>query len=112
MSYSSGRIKVLIVDDSATIRELFSSLLAADPDIEVVAAADDPYDAREKIKRYNPDVLTLDVEMPKMDGLSFLEKIMALRPMPVVMASTLTARGADVTLRALELGAVDYITKP
>lgn len=112
MSCSSGRIKVLIVDDSATIRELFSGLLASDPEIEVVDTADDPYDAREKIKRHNPDVLTLDVEMPKMDGLSFLEKIMALRPMPVVMASTLTARGADVTLRALELGAVDYITKP
>ncbi|MBY0406504.1 MAG: chemotaxis response regulator protein-glutamate methylesterase, partial [Rickettsiales bacterium] len=74
--------------------------------------ADDPFDAREKIKRHNPDVITLDVEMPKMDGISFLEKIMTLRPMPVVMASTLTSRGAEVTLRALELGAVDYICKP
>ncbi len=112
MSYSKGKIKVLIVDDSPTIQGLFSRLLGADPDIEVVATAEDPYDAREKIKLYNPDVLTLDIEMPKMDGISFLKKIMTLRPMPVVMASTLTAKGADITLQALELGAVDYITKP
>lgn len=106
------KIKVLIVDDSATIREMFAAMLSSDPEIEVVDMAGDPYEAREKIKRHNPDVLTLDVEMPKMDGLSFLEKIMALRPMPVVMASTLTSQGAEVTLRALEIGAVDYICKP
>ena len=107
-----SKIKVLIVDDSPTIQEMFRTMLSADPAIEVVAIANDPYEAREKIKQYNPDVLTLDVEMPKMDGLSFLEKIMTLRPMPVIMASTLTAKGADITLRALEIGAVDYICKP
>lgn len=105
-------IRLIIVDDSRFIRELFSGLLEDEPGIEVVGVAEDPYDAREKIKRLNPDVITLDVEMPKMDGISFLEKIMTLRPMPVVMASTLTKRGADTTLRALELGAVDFITKP
>ena len=108
----SQKIKVLVVDDSKFIRTLFTGLLNEYPDIEVVGSAEDPYDAREKIKTLNPDVLTLDVEMPKMDGISFLEKIMKLRPMPVVMASTLTKEGADVTIRALELGAVDYVTKP
>ncbi len=106
------KTKVIIVDDSLTIRELFSSILSSDPEIEVLATATDPYDAREKIKSLNPDVITLDVEMPKMDGITFLEKIMTLRPMPVVMISTLTQKGADVTFRALELGAVDYIPKP
>ncbi len=106
------KIRVLVVDDSALIRLLLSQILAADPHIEVVATATDPFDAREKIKRYNPDVLTLDVEMPKMDGLTFLQNLMRLRPMPVVMISTLTERGADVTLRALELGAFDFVTKP
>ncbi len=106
------KIKTIIVDDSAVIRELFSEMLADNATIEVVATAEDPYDAREKIKRYNPDVITLDVEMPKMDGISFLEKIMTLRPMPVVMISSLTTKGADITLRALELGAADYIAKP
>jgi two-component system chemotaxis response regulator CheB len=105
-------IRVLIVDDSAFIRKVFSEFLSQDPDIQVVDTAEDPLEAREKIKQHNPDVLTLDIEMPKMDGLSFLEKIMSLRPMPVVMASTLTQRGADVTLKALEMGAVDYIPKP
>lgn len=108
----SQKIKVLVVDDSKFIRTLFTGLLNEYPDIEVVGSAEDPYDAREKIKTLNPDVLTLDVEMPKMDGISFLEKIMKLRPMPVVMASTLTKEGADVTIRALELGAIDYVTKP
>ena len=107
-----AKIRVLIVDDSPAIQGLFSQMLSSDSDIEVVDVASDPFEAREKIKRYNPDVITLDVEMPRMDGLSFLEKIMSLRPMPVVMASTLTAKGADVTMRALEMGAVDYITKP
>lgn len=107
-----NKIKVIIVDDSAVIRSLFSEMLSKNEDIEVVAVAEDPYDAREKIKRYNPDVITLDVEMPKMDGISFLEKIMTLRPMPVIMISSLTTRGADITLQAMEMGAVDYIAKP
>jgi two-component system chemotaxis response regulator CheB len=105
-------ITVLIVDDSALIREIFKEILSAESDIQVLDTACDPYDAREKIKRLNPDVITLDVEMPKMDGLSFLEKVMSLRPMPVIMASTLTQKGAEVTIRALELGAFDYISKP
>lgn len=105
-------ITVLICDDSALIRQMFSELLSSAPDITVVDTANDPLDAREKIKLHNPDVLTLDIEMPKMDGLSFLERIMNLRPMPVVMASTLTQKGADATIRALELGAFDYISKP
>lgn len=107
-----NRIKVLIVDDSALVRKLLTEILDSDPDIEVVGAAADPFIARDKIKQTNPDVLTLDVEMPKMDGLTFLANLMRLRPMPVVMVSTLTEDGADVTLRALELGAVDYISKP
>lgn len=105
-------IKVVIVDDSLFIRQMFSKFLQGDPQIEVVGTAADPFQARELIKQTNPDVITLDVEMPKMDGLSFLEKIMTLRPMPVVMISSLTQRGADTTLRALEIGAVDYIGKP
>jgi two-component system chemotaxis response regulator CheB len=105
-------ITVLIVDDSALIRQMFREMLSSEPDIEVLDTASDPLDAREKIKRLNPDVLTLDIEMPKMDGLSFLEKIMTLRPMPVVMASSLTQKGADATIRALELGAFDYVSKP
>ncbi len=105
-------ITVLIVDDSALIRQMFSELLGSEPDIKVLDTACDPFDAREKIKKLNPDVLTLDIEMPKMDGISFLEKIMALRPMPVIMVSSLTQRGADATLRALEIGAFDTIAKP
>lgn len=105
-------IKVLIIDDSALIRQLMKEILSSDPQIEVVGVAQDPFDAREKIKKLNPDVLTLDVEMPKMDGVTFLRNLMRLRPMPVVMVSTLTDAGADVTLQALELGAVDYVSKP
>ena len=105
-------VKVIIVDDSALIRHMLSEILGADPEIEIIDTASDPYDAREKIKRHNPDVITLDIRMPRMDGLTFLEKIMSLRPMPVVMVSTLTEKGAETTLRALEIGAVDYITKP
>ncbi len=105
-------IKVLIVDDSALIRELLTQILGSDPGIEVVGTAGDPYIARRKIKQLNPDVLTLDFEMPRMDGLTFLENLMRLRPMPVVMISSVTEHGADTTLRALELGAVDYIAKP
>ncbi|WDD96860.1 protein-glutamate methylesterase/protein-glutamine glutaminase [Thalassomonas actiniarum] len=107
-----NKIKVLVVDDSITIRNILTSILAQESEIEVVGEAEDPYDAREKIKQLNPDVLTLDVEMPKMDGLTFLANLMRLRPMPVVMLSTLTTKGADTTLAALETGAVDYITKP
>ena len=104
--------KVLIVDDSALVRNLLTTLIDAQPDMVVVGTASDPYIARERIKSLNPDVLTLDVEMPRMDGLSFLEKLMRLRPMPVVMVSSLTERSSETTLRALELGAVDYVTKP
>jgi two-component system chemotaxis response regulator CheB len=105
-------IKVLIVDDSALIRRLMTEILSADPEIDVVGTAPDPHVAREKIKQFNPDVVTLDVEMPRMDGLSFLEKIMRLRPMPVVMVSALTQKGAEVTVQSLEMGAVDVIAKP
>jgi len=107
-----SKIRVLNVDDSALMRQVLASLLAKDPDIEVIGSAPDPFIAREKIKALNPDVLTLDVEMPKMDGLTFLEKLMRGRPMPVVMVSSLTEAGCQTTLRALELGAVDFITKP
>jgi two-component system chemotaxis response regulator CheB len=107
-----GKIRVLTVDDSALMRQVLAQLLSKDPDIEVIGAAPDPYVAREKIKALNPDVITLDVEMPKMDGLTFLEKLMRGRPMPVVMVSSLTEAGCQTTLRALELGAVDFITKP
>ncbi len=105
-------IKVLVVDDSALIREVLSSLLSAGDDIHVVGTACDPIDARGKIKTLNPDVVTLDIEMPNMNGLAFLEKIMRLRPTPVVMISTLTQKGAQETLLALELGAVDFVAKP
>lgn len=104
--------RVLVVDDSALVRSLLSVLINAQPDMQVVGTASDPYIARERIKALNPDVLTLDVEMPRMDGLAFLEKLMRLRPMPVVMISSLTERSSEVTLRALELGAIDYVTKP
>lgn len=105
-------VRVLIVDNSAVMRQLLTSLLEADPEITVVGTAADPYIARDRIKTLNPDVITLDVEMPHMDGLTFLRKIMALRPMPVVMISTLTQSGAETTLEALEIGAVDFIAKP
>ncbi len=106
------KVKVLVVDDSATIRRLLTQILSSDPQIEVVGSAPDPYVARDKIKALDPDVLTLDVEMPRMDGLAFLRNLMRLRPMPVVMCSTLTQAGATTTLEALELGAVDFIAKP
>ncbi|WP_380874062.1 chemotaxis response regulator protein-glutamate methylesterase [Sphingomonas sp. DBB INV C78] len=108
----SRATRVLIVDDSASMRAVLNRILSADPEIEVVGQAPEPHAAREMIKELNPDVVTLDVEMPGMDGLSFLEKIMRLRPMPVIMCSTLTARGAEVTIEALRLGAVDCIAKP
>ena len=105
-------IKVLVVDDSALIREVLTRTLTRDGDIEVVGTATDPIDAREKIKQLNPDVVTLDIEMPNMNGLQFLEKLMRLRPTPVIMVSTLTKKGASETLLALELGAVDFVAKP
>lgn len=108
----SKKIKVLIIDDSALIRQLLQEILSKDPKIEVIGTASDPLIAREKIKKLSPDVLTLDIEMPKMDGITFLKNLMRLRPMPVIMISTLTEAGADVTLEALEIGAVDFISKP
>ena len=105
-------ISILIVDDSAFIRQMLVEMLSDDPEIKVVGTACDPFDAREKIKQLNPDVLTLDVEMPKMDGITFLERIMGLRPMPVIMISTLTGQGTDVAIRALQIGAVECIGKP
>ncbi len=105
-------IGVLVVDDSATMRGLIGAALKRDPDIEVLGFANDAIEAREQIKKLNPDVVTLDIEMPHMNGLDFLEKIMRLRPTPVVMVSTLTQSGAEITLQALELGAVDCVAKP
>jgi two-component system chemotaxis response regulator CheB len=106
------KIRVLIIDDSALIRKMLTEIFNSSDDIEVVGVAADPIIARDKIKQLNPDVLTLDVEMPKMDGLTFLRNLMRLRPMPVVMISNLTEKGASVTLEALELGAIDFVAKP
>lgn len=107
-----SRTRVLVVDDSLTMRGLITGLLRRDPDIEVVGSASNPYEAREAIKQLSPDVITLDIEMPKMNGIEFLAKIMRLRPMPVIMVSTLTQAGAAITLEALELGAFDCVGKP
>ncbi|MFS0753458.1 chemotaxis response regulator protein-glutamate methylesterase [Noviherbaspirillum sp. 1P10PC] len=109
---TGAKIRVVVVDDSALIRSVLREIIDSQPDMEVAGVAPDPIVAREMIRRLDPDVLTLDVEMPKMDGLDFLEKLMRLRPMPVVMVSTLTERGSEITMRALELGAVDFVTKP
>ncbi len=108
----TGIVRVLVVDDSPTMRGLITAALRRDPEIEVIGSAADPLEARALIKELNPDVITLDVEMPNMNGLEFLEKIMRLRPMPVVMVSTLTQAGAEITLEALEMGAVDAVGKP
>lgn len=108
----SKKVTVLIVDDSALIRQMLTSMLNSDPGIEVLGTAPDPLTARTMIKQLNPDVLTLDIEMPRMDGIAFLEKIISLRPMPVVMISSLTQEGAEIAIQALEMGAVDYIAKP
>src|SRR3982751_1597376 len=107
-----AKTRVVVVDDSALVRSLLAEIINRQSDMVCVGAAADPLVAREMIRQLNPDVLTLDVEMPRMDGIDFLAKLMRLRPMPVVMVSTLTERGADVTLRALELGAVDFVAKP
>jgi two-component system, chemotaxis family, protein-glutamate methylesterase/glutaminase len=106
------KTRVVVVDDSALVRGLLSEIIDRQPDMTCVGAASDPLVAREMIRNLNPDVITLDVEMPHMDGIEFLSRLMRLRPMPVVMVSTLTERGADVTLKALELGAVDFVAKP
>ena len=105
-------IKVLVIDDSSVIRNIIKEALSQAPNITVIGEAEDPLVARELIKKLNPDILTLDVEMPKMDGITFLSNLMRLRPMPVIMLSTLTKKGADITLRALEIGAIDFIAKP
>ncbi|WP_366513181.1 response regulator [Methylobacter sp.] len=107
-----NKIRVLIIDDSLLIQKVLTEILNSSPDIEVVGTAEDPLIAREMIKQLNPDVLTLDIEMPRMDGITFLRNLMRLRPMPVVMISALTESNAEVTLTALELGAVDFIAKP
>lgn len=106
------KIRVLVIDDSALMRAILSQVIGSANDMEVVGTAPDPLVARELIKQTNPDVITLDVEMPKMDGLEFLDRLMRLRPTPVVMISSLTERGSNTTLRALELGAVDFVSKP
>ncbi|CAK06185.1 chemotaxis response regulator protein-glutamate methylesterase [Rhizobium leguminosarum] len=108
----SAPARVLVVDDSATMRGLITAVLSSDPEVNVIGQAGDALEAREAIKRLNPDVLTLDIEMPNMNGLDFLEKIMTLRPMPVIMVSTMTHRGAEATLAALEIGAFDCVGKP
>lgn len=106
------KIRVVVVDDSALVRGLLAEIINRQKDMECVGAANDPLIAREMIRELNPDVITLDIEMPKMDGIDFLARLMRLRPMPVVMISTLTERGAEITMRALELGAVDFVAKP
>ena len=106
------KIRVVVVDDSALVRSLLAEIINRQKDMECVGTANDPLIAREMIRELNPDVITLDIEMPKMDGIEFLGRLMRLRPMPVVMISTLTERGAEVTMRALELGAVDFVAKP
>ena len=107
-----AKIRVVVVDDSALVRSLLTEIINRQPDMTCIGAANDPLVAREMIRELNPDVITLDVEMPRMDGLDFLARLMRLRPMPVVMISTLTERGAEVTLKALELGAIDFVAKP
>ena len=107
-----AKTRVVVVDDSALVRSLLTEIINRQNDMECIGSAADPFVAREMIRNLNPDVITLDVEMPRMDGIDFLSKLMRLRPMPVVMVSTLTERGAEVTLRALELGAIDFVAKP
>ena len=106
------KIKVLIVDDSAIVRQTLADILSSDPAIEVIATASDPFVAASRIQEEIPDVITLDIEMPKMDGITFLQKIMSQHPIPVVICSSLSERGSASGLKAMELGAVDIITKP
>jgi len=106
------KTRVVVVDDSALVRSLLGEIINRQPDMQCIGAAADPLMAREMIRELDPDVITLDVEMPRMDGIDFLSRLMRLRPMPVVMVSTLTERGAEVTLKALELGAIDFVAKP
>ena len=108
----SKKIRVGVVDDSALVRSLLAEIINRQRDMECIGTANDPLIAREMIRELNPDVITLDVEMPRMDGIDFLGRLMRLRPMPVVMISTLTERGAEVTMKALELGAIDFVAKP
>jgi two-component system chemotaxis response regulator CheB len=110
--FAVKKIRVLVVDDSALVRSLLAEIINRQPDMECIGTANDPLIAREMIREMNPDVLTLDIEMPRMDGLDFLGRLMRLRPMPVLMISTLTERGGEVTMKALELGAVDFVAKP
>src|SRR5574343_498434 len=107
-----AKTKVVVVDDSALVRSILTEIINRQPDMECIGAAADPLVAREMIRNLNPDVITLDVEMPRMDGLDFLSRLMRLRPMPVVMVSTLTEKGAEITMRALEMGAIDFVAKP
>ncbi|MBT9487412.1 MAG: response regulator, partial [Rubrivivax sp.] len=108
----AGKTRVIVVDDSALVRGLLAEIINRQPDMQCVGAASDPLVAREMIRSLDPDVITLDIEMPRMDGIDFLSRLMRLRPMPVVMVSTLTERGAEATMRALELGAIDFVAKP
>src|SRR5208283_4645766 len=108
----ANRIKVLIVDDSAVVRQTMTEILSSDPAIDVIGAAGDPYQAAERMREVVPDVITLDVEMPRMDGITFLQKLMSQHPLPVVMCSSLTENGSETTFKALEYGAVDIIQKP
>ena len=110
--HATGKTRVVVVDDSALVRSLLTEIINSQTDMQCVGAAADPLVAREMIRELNPDVITLDIEMPRMDGIDFLDKLMRLRPMPVVMVSTLTERGAEATLRALALGAIDFVAKP
>jgi two-component system chemotaxis response regulator CheB len=112
MGINGRKIRVLVIDDSALVRQILSEILKGARDMELVGTASDPFVARERIKETNPDVLTLDVEMPRMDGLTFLSNLMRLRPIPTIMVSSLTQRGAEITLKALELGAIDFVSKP
>ena len=109
---SSPKIRVLIVDDSAVVRQTLRDVLQSDPEIEVIAAASDPFAAADRIAEQVPDVITLDIEMPRMDGLTFLKKLMSQHPIPVVICSSLAEEGAQSTFRALEYGAVEIVTKP
>src|ERR1035437_1913791 len=106
------KIRVIVVDDSALVRSLLAEIINRQSDMQCIGTANDPLIAREMIRELNPDVITLDIEMPRMDGIDFLGRLMRLRPMPVVMVSTLTERGAEITMKALELGAVDFVAKP